>query len=269
MNKKNIVMWKKNMFLKINLISFYTIVRKEWIRIIRIWIQTLLPPVITIMLYFTIFGKLIGQRIGTIDGFSYIHYIIPGLIMMTIIQNAYSNVVSSFFSAKFQGNIEELLISPTKNSVIIVGYVFGGAIRGLIIGFLITMISLYFSKLAIKNIMITTLVALLSSILFALAGMINGILAKKFDDISLIPTFVLNPLIYLGGVFYSTSLLNDFFKNIIYFNPIFYIINAFRYGIIGSTDVNINISLVIMVVLIFVLFFITLSIFKKKIVMKN
>lgn len=221
------------------------------------------------MLYFGIFGKLIGSRIGEIDGFSYIHYIIPGLIMMTIIQNSYSNVVSSFFSAKFQGNIEELLISPTRNSVIIIGYVFGGAMRGLIIGFLITIISLYFSNLQIKNLTITFLVAMLSSILFALAGMINGILAKKFDDISLIPTFVLNPLIYLGGVFYSTSFLNDFFKNIIYFNPIFYIISAFRYGIIGSADVNINVSLSVMFTFIFFLFFITLYIFKKKIVMKD
>jgi ABC-2 type transport system permease protein len=251
------------------MVSFYTIVRKEWIRIIRIWIQTLLPPIITIMLYFAIFGKLIGQRIGQIDGFSYIHYIIPGLIMMTIIQNSYSNVVSSFFSAKFQGNIEELLISPTHHSIIIIGYVFGGAARGLIIGFLITIISLVFAKLQVKHIFITFLVALLSSILFALAGMINGILAKKFDDISLIPTFVLNPLIYLGGVFYSTSLLSGFFKSIIFFNPIFYIINAFRYGIIGVTDVNISVSLSVMLVFIFILFSIALALFKQKIVMKN
>lgn len=257
------------MLFRKNMVSFYTIIRKEWIRIIRIWIQTLLPPIITIMLYFSIFGKLIGNRIGEIDGFSYIHYIIPGLIMMTIIQNSYSNVVSSFFSAKFQGNIEELLISPTKNSIIIIGYVFGGAIRGLTIGVLITIISLYFSEIQINNIFITLLVAVLSSLLFALAGMINGILAKKFDDISLIPTFILNPLIYLGGVFYSSSLLNDFFKHIIYFNPIFYIINSFRYGIIGCTDVNLYVSIFIMVISIIVLFFITLLIFEKKIIMKR
>ena len=257
------------MLVKKNLISFYTIIRKEWIRIVRIWIQTLLPPIITIMLYFAIFGKLIGGRIGLIDGFSYIHYIIPGLIMMTIIQNSYANVVSSFFSAKFQGNIEELLISPTHSAVIITGYVFGGAMRGLIIGFLITIISLYCSDLHIKHIFITCLVAILSSVLFALAGMINGILAKKFDDISLIPTFVLNPLIFLGGVFYSTSLLSDFFKNIIYFNPIFYIINAFRYGIIGVNDVNIHISLTIMIASIILLFIFTLFIFKKKIITKS
>ena len=211
---------------------------KEMNRFLRIWIQTLVPPVITMSLYFVIFGNLIGSRIGEMSGFSYMSFIVPGLIMMSVITNSYSNVASSFFSAKFQRNVEELLVAPVPNYIIILGYIGGGVARGLIVGFLVTCVSLFFVDLQIYNILVLILSVLFTAILFSLGGLLNAIFARTFDDISIIPTFVLTPLTYLGGVFYSISLLPDFWKGVSHFNPVVYMINAFRYGFLGIADVS-------------------------------
>ena len=225
--------------MKENVISFSSIARKEMIRIFRIWIQTLFPPVITITLYFIIFGSFIGSQIGDIRGYSYMAFIAPGLIMMSIITNSYTNTVSSFFSAKFQRNIEELLVSPSPSWVIVLGYVSGGMTRGLSVGLLVSLVSLFFIQLPLHSPLFTILFALLTSFVFSLAGMINGIFARKFDDVSIIPTFVITPLTYLGGVFYSISLLPQFWQAVSKLNPIIYMIGGFRYGFLGTTDINI------------------------------
>lgn len=225
------------------LIALQTLIRKEIRRFTRIWVQTLIPPVITMALYFIVFGALIGSRIGQMGGFDYMSFVVPGLIMMSVINNSYSNVVSSFFSAKFSKSIEELQVSPTPSYIIMLGYVGGGALRGLIVGAIVTVVSLLFVDLAIAHIWITVLVVLLTAILFSIAGMINAIFAKSFDDISIIPTFVLTPMTYLGGVFYSISLLPEFWQGVSKLNPILYMVNAFRYGMLGTSDVNIYASL--------------------------
>ncbi|MDO9046661.1 MAG: ABC transporter permease [Methylobacter sp.] len=226
-------------------IAFRTIVTKEIFRFIRIWPQTLLPPAITTALYFLIFGKLIGDRIGTISGAGYMDYIVPGIILMSVISHSYANVVSSFYSTKFQRNIEELLVAPIPNWVILGGYVSGGIIRGLLVGVVVTLISLLFTDITVNNIAITLSIAVLTATVFSLAGFINAILAESFDDISIIPNFVLTPLSYLGGVFYSVNMLPDFWQNISMGNPILYMINAFRYGLIGVTDVDIQMTFII------------------------
>ena len=231
-------------------IAFQTIVTKEVLRFMRIWMQTLLPPAITTTLYFIIFGKLIGERIGEMEGYSYIDFIVPGLILMSVIQNSYANVVSSFFSTKLQHYIEELLIAPVPNWVILSGYVVGGVARGTLVGILVTIISLFFTDLQINSYGLTLLVFVLTSILFALAGFINAVYATTFDDISIIPTFVLTPLTYLGGVFYSISLLPGFWQTLSLGNPVLYMINAFRFGILGVSDINISVALVIILVFI-------------------
>jgi ABC-2 type transport system permease protein len=220
--------------------AFKTIVWKEIRRFLRIWVQTLVPPVITISLYFVIFGNLIGNRIGQMGGYTYMEFIVPGLIMMAVINNSYANVVSSFFSQKYQRSIEELLVSPVPNHVILSGFVLGGVARGLAIGVIATVISLFFSGLHMHNLFITLMVVLMSSIVFSLGGFINAIYANKFDDIAIIPTFVLTPLIYLGGVFYSVELLPEFWRVVSKLNPIFYMVNAFRYGILGVSDVAVG-----------------------------
>lgn len=226
-------------------IAFRTIVIKEIFRFIRIWPQTLLPPAITTALYFLIFGKLIGARIGTIGGASYMDYIVPGIILMSVISHAYANVVSSFYSTKFQRNIEELLVAPIPNWVILSGYISGGIVRGMLVGAVVTLISLLFAEIKINNIAITLSIALLTATVFALAGFINALLAESFDDISIIPNFVLTPLSYLGGVFYSTDMLPGLWQTISMGNPILYMINAFRYGLIGVTDVDIKLAFII------------------------
>jgi len=218
-------------------VGFTTIVTKEVNRILRIWMQTLLPPAITMSLYFVIFGNLIGRRIGEMGGFDYMSFIVPGLIMMSVITNSYGNMVSSFFGAKFGKHIEELLISPLPNIVILAGYVCGAVLRGLMVGLLVLLISLFFTDLQVQNVAITLSIVLLTAVVFSLAGMINAIFAQKFDDIAIIPTFVLTPLTYLGGVFYSISLLPDFWQTVSLANPILYMVNAFRYGILGVSDV--------------------------------
>jgi ABC-2 type transport system permease protein len=226
-----------------NLVSLESIARKEITRIFRIWVQTLVPPVITLTLYFKIFGSFIGSQLNSIGGYSYMAFIAPGLIMMSIITNSYTNTVSSFFSAKFQRNIEELLVSPTPNWVIILGYVAGGMVRGLSVGLLVSVVSLLFIRLPIHNLAYTVVFALLTSFVFSLAGMINGIFAQKFDDISIIPTFVITPLTYLGGVFYSIGLLPGFWQTISKANPIVYMINGFRFGFLGISDISVWVGL--------------------------
>lgn len=228
-----------------NTIALKTIVTKEIFRFIRIWPQTLLPPAITTALYFLIFGKLIGSRIGTVNGASYMDYIVPGIILMSVISHSYANVVSSFYSTKFQRNIEELLVAPVPNWVILAGYVSGGIIRGLLVGLVVTLISLLFAEVVVNNLLITLSVAFLTATLFALAGFINAVLAESFDDISIIPNFVLTPLSYLGGVFYSVDMLPGIWQTLSKGNPILYMVNAFRYGLIGISDVNIQLAYLI------------------------
>lgn len=222
----------------VNWIGYKTIVRKEITRILRIWGQTIVPPTITMSLYFIIFGELIGQRIGHIGSFTYMQFIVPGLVIMSVITNSYGNMVSSFFGAKYGKHIEELLISPLPNWVILTGYVTGALARGLMVGSVVLMVSLLFTHLQVTNLLVAMTVLLLTAIVFSLAGMVNAIFARKFDDIAIIPTFVLAPLTYLGGVFYSTALLPDFWQKVSVFNPILYMVNGFRYGILGVSDVS-------------------------------
>jgi ABC-2 type transport system permease protein len=219
-------------------IAFETILIKEVRRFLRIWLQTLVPPAITIGLYFVIFGNLIGRRVGEMGGFQYMDFIVPGLIMMAVIQNSYSNVVSSFFSQKFQRSVEELLVAPVPNYIILSGFVVGGMARGLAVGAIVTAMALFFTDLNIQNPLLTVSVILLTAMVFSLAGFINALFANSFDDISIIPTFVLTPLIYLGGVFYSAQLLPPFWQFVSGLNPIFYMVNTFRYGILGVSDVD-------------------------------
>ncbi len=234
--------------------AFRTIVTKEVNRFVRIWVQTVLPPAVSMSLYFVIFGNLIGSRIGQMDGFNYIQYIAPGIIMMSIINSSYANVVSSFFGAKFQKHIEEMLVAPIPNIIILSGYVAGGVARGMAVGFVVTLTALFFTELHIEHPLIVISVALLTSTLFSLAGFINGIFAKKFDDIVIIPSFVLTPLTYLGGVFYTISLLPEFWQTVSKINPIFYMVNAFRYGMLGVSDINIQPAFVIILIFIVILF---------------
>ena len=242
------------MNLRLNAVAVKTLVRKEVVRVLRIWVQTIVPPAITMTLYFIIFGNLIGKRIGTMDGFDYMSYIAPGLIMMSVITNSYGNVVSSFFGAKFARHIEEMLVAPMSNAAIVIGHVSGGLIRGLFIGMLVTLIALFFTRLEVQHPLITVSIVVLSSIVFSLAGFINAIFAKKFDDISIVPTFVITPLTYLGGVFYSISLLPEFWQNVSKANPILYMVNAFRYGILGRSDIEIGHAYTMLVVFVVVLF---------------
>jgi ABC-2 type transport system permease protein len=223
-------------------IAFRTIVVKEIRRFTRIWPQTLLPPAITTSLYFLIFGKLIGDRIGSINGVSYMYYIVPGIILMSVISHSYGNVVSSFYSTKFQRHIEELLVAPVSNWIILSGYICGGIIRGLLVGLVVTCISLLFTDIVVNNIWIALAVYILTATLFSLAGFINAVFADSFDDISIIPNFVLTPMSYLGGVFYSINMLPEIWQRIALANPILYMINAFRYGLIGITDIDIQIA---------------------------
>ena len=228
------------MNLRLNWVAFKTLVTKEFIRVIRIWLQTIVPPAITMTLYFIIFGSLIGRRIGSMDGYDYMQYIAPGLIMMSVITNSYGNVVSSFFGAKFARHIEEMMVSPMSNATIILGHVAGGVIRGLLVGAMVTVVALGFTRLEVQHPLVTFSMVLLSSIVFSLAGFINAVFARKFDDISIIPTFVLTPLTYLGGVFYSISLLPEVWQKVSLLNPILYMVNAFRYGILGTSDIEIG-----------------------------
>ncbi|MCG5493739.1 MULTISPECIES: ABC transporter permease [Ectothiorhodospira] len=252
-----------------NWVALRTIVTKEVLRFSRIWIQTILPPVITMGLYFIIFGGLIGSRIGEMEGIRYMDFIVPGLIMMAVITNSYSNVVSSFYSAKFQRHLEEMLVSPVPNYLIILGFVAGGICRGLAVGVAVTLISMIFSPLSIHNLAITLSVVLLTATLFALAGLINGVFARSFDDISIVPTFILTPLTYLGGVFYSITLLPEFWQGASMLNPILYMVNAFRYGFLGVADIGLATSYGIIIGFVVLLYGVALLLLNKGVGIRN
>lgn len=243
-------------------IAFMTILRKEIKRFTRIWVQTLLPPAITMILYFVIFGKLIGGRIGDMAGFSYIDFVAPGLIMMAVITNSYANVSSSFFSAKFQRSVEEILVSPTPNYIILLGFVMGGVARGMAVGLIVTLMSLGFTELQVQHWFITLFIVLMTSILFSLAGFINAVYANTFDDISIVPTFILTPLTYFGGVFYSINLLPEFWQQVSVFNPILHMVNAFRYGMLGITDVHLGMAFAGLTLCVVTLFAVALYLLK-------
>ena len=235
-------------------IAFLTIMRKEVRRYLRIWTQTLLPSAITMSLYFLIFGTLIGSRIGTMGGVSYMEFVVPGLIMMAIITNTYANVVGSFFGAKFNNSVEELLVSPTPTYVIVLGYAAGGVSRGVLVSIIVTSVALFFTDLDIHNWLVVIGVVSLTSISFSLLGLINAVFANTFDDVNIVPTFVLTPLTYLGGVFYSLDLLPDFWASISQINPLVYVVNAFRFGVLGVSDVDITVSFAMLIALTIVSF---------------
>ncbi len=229
-----------------NLVALYTVARREVMRILRIWTQTLIPPAITMTLYFLIFGGLIGSRVGEMDGIGYMDFIVPGLVMMSVIQNSYGNISSSFFGAKFGRHIEELLVSPMPNWVILAGYVSGAVLRGVMVGAIVLVIAMFFTKVQVPHPLVMVSSVLLGAVIFSLAGFINAVFAKKFDDVAIVPTFILTPLTYLGGVFYSIKLLPDWAQAATHANPIFYMVNAFRYGLLGVSDVPIWVAYVLM-----------------------
>lgn len=227
-------------------IGFGTLVRKEIVRILRIWAQTILPAVITTTLYFIIFGPILGRRIGLMGGYSYLQYVTPGLVMMAVITNAYSNVVSSFFGAKFQHHIEEMMVAPMSHAAILWGHAMGGVFRGLVVGVLVAVVSMGFAHLHLHHPVLTVLVATLTALTFSFAGLVNAILARNFDDIAIVPTFVLTPLTMLGGVFYSVQLLPSPWREMSFANPVLYMVNAFRFGILGQSDMTVGASLLIL-----------------------
>lgn len=250
-------------------ITFMTLFRKEVTRFSRIWVQTILPSAITTTLYFVIFGRLIGDRIGPMEGLAYIDFIVPGLVLMAVITNAYSNVVSSFYSSKFSRYIEELLVSPAPNWVILAGYVGGGVARGLAVGLVVMVVAAFFTSLHIHNIGVTLLILVLTAVLFALGGFINAVYANSFDDISIVPTFVLAPLTYLGGVFYSIDLLPEPWQTLSLANPILYMINAFRYGLLGVSDIPLGIAFLIIAAFITALVLYSLSLLRRGVGIKH
>lgn len=244
-------------------IGFKTIVGKEIRRFMNIWPQTIIPAVITTALYFLIFGQLVGQRIGLMGGVSYTEYIAPGLIMMSVINNAYANVSTSFFMAKFLRYIEEILVSPIPNYLILLGFIAGGVARAFAVGLVVAATALFFTRLPIHNIFCIFLAVFLASTIFSIAGFINGLLAKKFDGIAIIPTFILTPLTYLGGVFFSVDLLTGFWKKIAHVNPILYFINIFRYGMLGISEVNVGMSFLILTLILIALYLVALMLFTR------
>jgi ABC-2 type transport system permease protein len=246
-----------------NYIGFQTIVIKEVVRVARIWVQTLVPPAIQMTLYFLIFGSIIGSRLGQIGGYSYMAFIAPGLIMMSVINNSYTNVVSSFFGAKFGHYIEELLVSPLPNYLIVLGYITGGVVRGLAVGVLVACVALIFTHLRVVHPLITLSVVILTAILFSLGGLINAIFARKFDDVTIVPQWVLTPLTYLGGVFYSINMFPVAFQDLSKVNPILYMVNAFRYGILGVSDIGIGTAYAIILLFIAGLFGFSLLLLNK------
>jgi ABC-2 type transport system permease protein len=236
-----------------NLVALGTIARREVMRILRIWSQTLVPPAITMTLYFLIFGGLIGSRVGTMDGIRYMDFIVPGLVMMSVIQNSYGNISSSFFGAKFGRQIEELLVSPMPDGVILGGYVAGAVLRGVLVGAIVMGIAMLFTEVRIPHPLVTLTSVLLGATIFSLAGFVNAVFAKKFDDVAIVPTFILTPLTYLGGVFYSIKLLPGWAEAATHANPIFYMVNAFRYGLLGVSDVPLWVAYALMLAFVAVL----------------
>ena len=248
---------------RVNLVGLATVVRREVRRTMRIWLQTIVPPAITMTLYFVIFGSLIGRRIGDMDGVPYTTFIAPGLIMMSVISNSFGNVVSSFFSGKMQLHLEEMLVSPMSYATIVIGYVAGGIFRGLMVAGLVTIVALFFADLTVVHPIVTLSVIVLTSIVFSLAGLLNALFAKSFDDISIIPTFVLAPLTYLGGVFFSTTLLSPVWQKIALLNPILYMVNAFRYGMLGRSDIPLPVAYTIILIAVTGLFALALILLKR------
>ncbi|WP_140909668.1 ABC transporter permease [Cognatiluteimonas lumbrici] len=246
-----------------NLTALYTVARREVSRILRIWSQTLVPPAITMTLYFLIFGGLIGSRVGEMDGIRYMDFIVPGLVMMSVIQNSYGNISSSFFGAKFGRHVEELLVSPMPDWVILGGYVAGAVLRGLMVGAIVLCIAMLFTTVRIPHPLVTLSTVLLGATIFSLAGFINAVFAKKFDDVAIVPVFILTPLTYLGGVFYSVKLLPGWAETMTYANPIFYMVNAFRYGLLGTTDVPLAVAYALMLGFIVVLGWLSLWLLKR------
>ncbi len=246
-----------------NRVALFTIVSREVLRFMRIWLQTLLPPVVVTALYFIIFGNLIGPRIGSMDGFDYSQFIMPGLVMMAVITNSYSNVVSSFYSAKFHRSIEEMLISPMPGYLILLGYTLGGVLRGLVVGVLVMAVALLFTELRVEHVWITVIIVVLTATLFSIGGFINALFAKSFDDISIVPTFVLAPLTYLGGVFYSIDMLSPFWRQISLANPILYMVNGFRYGVLGVSDIGIGVAIGLIVAMVLIAFGVALALLER------
>jgi ABC-2 type transport system permease protein len=244
-------------------IGFSTIVIREYHRIVRIWGQTLVPSAVTAILYFVIFGSLIGRRVGQMGGFDYMQYIAPGLIMMSVITNSYGNTVSSFFGAKFGKHVEELLVSPLPNWLIVAGYGAGGLVRGLMVGAVVTLVSLVFARLPVQHLGLAMVAVLLTSMIFSLGGFINAVFAKNFDQVNWIPAFVLTPLTYFGGVFYSVSMLPPWARALSHVNPILHMVNAFRYGFLGVSDVSVSGALAVMVALVLLLFLVALSLMNR------
>jgi ABC-2 type transport system permease protein len=250
-------------------IAYYTMMRNEFVRIMRIWSQTLLPPVVTTSLYFVVFGKFIGAQLAPIHGFAYIQFIVPGLIMMSVITSSYMNTVSTFYFAKWTKTLDEISVSPMPGWVVILGFVSGGVLRGLIVGVLVLIVSIFFTHLIIYNAAILILAVILTSVVFSLAGLINGIFAKGFDGISIVPTFVLTPLTYLGGIFYSISQFTPFWQKVSLFNPILYMVNAFRYGFLGVSDINVSICFAVLICCMAVFIAILMYLFKQGVGFKN
>jgi ABC-2 type transport system permease protein len=249
--------------------SYYTMMRREFVRIVRIWSQTLLPPVVTTSLYFIVFGTFIGSQLAPIHGFSYIQFIVPGLIMMAVITSSYSNTVSTFYFAKWQRNLDELLVSPTPDWVVIAGFVSGGVLRGLLVGVLVLAVSLFFTHLVIANVLVVLAALVLTAVLFSFAGLLNGIYAKGFDGISIVPTFVLTPLTYLGGIFYSIQQFPIFWQKVSLANPILYMVNAFRYGFLGVSDVPLMTCFAVLIGFTIAFAAVSIYLFKKGTGIKN
>ena len=250
-------------------IAYYTIVRKDVMRMVRLWKQTFLPSVVTTALYFLVFGTFIGSQLSAIHGFSYIQFIVPGLVMMSIIQNAYSNTSTALFMAKFQSNLDEMLVSPTPEWVIVAGYVTAGIVRGIIIGILVLTTSLFFTHLLIHNIFVLLGALILTCVLFSLAGFLNAMFAESFDSIAIVPTFILTPLTYLGGVFYSIEQFPHFWQTVSLVNPILYMVNAFRWGFLGISDVTIGMAFAVLTSLTVILLGVILWLFKKGVGLKQ
>ena len=250
-------------------IAYTTMMRKELVRIFRIWAQTILPPVVTTSLYFIVFGTFIGSQLAPIQGLSYIQFIVPGLIMMSVITSSYMNTVSNFYFAKFMRNIDEMLVSPMPDWLVIAGFISGGVMRGLIVGFFVLLVSLFFTQLAIYNAAVLIAAIIMTSVLFSLGGLINGIYAKGFDGISIVPTFVLTPLTYLGGIFYSISQFPEFWQKVSLFNPILYMVNAFRWGFFGVSDVPVWICFSVLIACMLIFTAVVVILFKRGMGVKN
>jgi ABC-2 type transport system permease protein len=246
-----------------NYIAFETLFRKEVLRFMRIWSQTLIPPAVTMCLYFIIFGKFIGSQMREIHGFSYIKYIVPGLVMMSIMTNAYANTASSFFITKFNKSIEEMLVSPMSSLMTLLGFMLGGAVRGILVGAIVMLISLFFTTVPVSHLTILLLMSILAAMVFSLGGLINGIYAKRFDDISFIPTFVLTPLTYLGGVFFSIDQLSPPWRTLSLFNPVLGMVDTFRYGLLGISDISIYMGFSLVTILFIALFFWAFALLQK------